>query len=360
MLRGRIRLMIGVLALTCVSASVQAQSSAADKAAAEALFDKGKKQLKEKDFENACRSLEESQRLDPGVGTLLYLAECYEQSGKTASAWATFREAAAFATKSNDAKREKIARGRAERLEGKLAKLVVEVPESVRVDGMQISRDGDEVGTALWGTAIPVDPGAHQITVKAPGKLDYKAEVQVPANGNVTFAVPPLEDAPPPPPHAEPPPQKPEVSPPASAAAPPGTDAGVTADSGSGQRTLGIVVGVVGLLGIGAGSFFGLQASSKNSEADDNCRSGEPTQCNQKGVDLGQEAQDAATLSTIAFGVGALALAGGIVLYATAPSEGSDAAHDPKRKLARVRGGELRLAPALAPGHAGVFLGGRF
>ncbi|MCB9584462.1 MAG: hypothetical protein H6718_03650 [Polyangiaceae bacterium] len=352
--------MLGVLALSCASGSVHAQSSAADKAAAEALFDKGKKQLKDKDFDAACRSLEESQRLDPGVGTLLYLAECYEQSGKTASAWATFREAAAFATKSNDAKREKIARGRAERLEAKLAKLVVEVPESVRVDGMQISRDGDEVNSALWGTAIPVDPGVHQISVTAPGKRDYKAEVQVPANGNVTFAVPPLEDAPAPPPHAEPPPEKPDAAEKPPESAPPGADVGVDTESGSGQRTLGIVVGVVGLLGVGAGTFFGLQASSKNSEADDNCRGADPTQCSQKGVDLGQEAQDAATLSTIAFGVGALALAGGIVLYATAPSGDEKAAGARRRNAARFRGGELRLAPAVAPGHAGVFLGGRF
>lgn len=357
MLRRRFRLLLGVVAIGCLSASVQAQSSAADKAAAEALFDKAKKQLKDKDFEAACRSLEESQRLDPGVGTLLYLAECYEQSGKTASAWATFREAAALATKSNDGKREKIARGRAERLEAKLAKLVVEVPESVRVDGMRITRDGDELGTPLWGTAIPVDPGSHEIRITAPGKLEYKSQIQVPENGNVTFAVPPLEDAPAPPPDPVKP--GPAATPaPDPAPGPTGGDAGVQADGGSGQRTLGIVVGVVGLLGIGAGSFFGLKAASKDSEADDNCRGSDPTLCNQTGVDLGQEAEDAATLSTIAFGVGALALAGGIVLYATAPS--GDTASSHSRRIARVRGTQVRLAPAVAPGHAGLFLGGRF
>ncbi len=351
------RLLLGVLALGCLSASAGAQSTAADKAAAEALFDKGKKQLKNKDFDEACRSLEESQRLDPGVGTLLYLAECYEQSGKTASAWATFREAAALATTAKDTKREKIARGRAERLEAKLAKLVIEVPESVRVEGIQVTRDGDEVGSALWGTSIPVDPGAHAITVTAPGKLEYKSTVDVPANGNITFAVPPLQDAPeapaPEPPAAAPPPT------PAPTPADPMADSGVDTADGSGQRTLGIVVGVVGLLGIGAGSFFGLQASSKSSEADDNCRGSDPTQCNQKGVDLGQEAEDAATLSTIAFGVGALALAGGIVLYATAPSGEATARSKGGRRVAR-RGSELRVAPAVSPGHAGVFLGGRF
>ncbi|MCA9633375.1 MAG: hypothetical protein KC766_37255 [Myxococcales bacterium] len=341
-----------------MSTVAAAQSSAADKAAAEALFDKGKKQLKDGDLASACRSLEESQRLDPGVGTLLYLAECYEQAGKTASAWATFREAAAFATRSSDAKREKIARGRAERLEGVLAKLVIEVPPSVRVEGMVVTRDGDEVGSALWGTAVPVDPGTHTIRITAPSKVEYQAEVVVPKSGDVTFAVPPLERKPP---EAEPEAQAlaPATSAPAPAPTPLVADEGTLAEDGSGQRTLGIVVGVVGLLGVGAGTFFGLQASSKNSEADDNCRSSDSSQCNQKGVDLGQEAEDAATLSTIAFGVGALALAGGIVLYATAPSNDA-AAGSARRRTARLRGTEVRLVPAATPSQAGVFVGGHF
>lgn len=344
----------GVAALISVNVSASAQS-AGDKAAAEALFDKGKKLLKEKNYSEACPTLEESQKLDPGVGTLLYLAECYEQSGKTASAWATFREAAGLAKIASDTKREKIARTRADRLESKLSKLVLSVPAAAQVEGLVVLRDGAEVIGALWGTAIPVDPGKHVIEARAPGKLDYKAEVDVPAGAeNTTFAIPALEDKPEPtkPPVTELPEETPEPTP----APPPVTSE--EPDSGSGQRTLGIVVGVVGLLGLGAGTVFGLQAKSKDSDADANCRPGDPGRCNQTGVDLGREAEDAATLSTIAFGVGTLALAGGIILYATAPSDSSGAEGSQARKAQRRK--LVRLAPLLAPGHAGMFVGGNF
>src|SRR5688500_5523674 len=89
------------LALGLYTSQAAAQASASDKAAAEALFDQGLRLMKQNSFSEACPKLEESNRIDPAVGTLLYLGECYERVGKTASAWATFREAASLATNSS-------------------------------------------------------------------------------------------------------------------------------------------------------------------------------------------------------------------------------------------------------------------
>ena len=63
-----------------------AQPSAADKATAEALFDAALDLMRKGRNEEACPRLEQSHRIDPGIGTLLYLAECYEKTGRTASA----------------------------------------------------------------------------------------------------------------------------------------------------------------------------------------------------------------------------------------------------------------------------------
>src|SRR6185437_15434982 len=67
--------------------------NASDKAAAEALFDAAKKLYADKKYAEACTRFDASEKLDRGIGTLLYLADCYEHVGRTASAWATFREA---------------------------------------------------------------------------------------------------------------------------------------------------------------------------------------------------------------------------------------------------------------------------
>src|SRR5437879_1284473 len=149
------RLMTGAVlfaAMIAHGAPARAQS-ASDKAAAETLFDQGKKLLAEGKTAEACPKFAESNRLDSGIGTMLYLADCYEKSGQTASAWAQFREAAAMAARQSDP-REKIARERAARLEPKLSKLSVSVG-SGDVSGLEIKRDGEALGKALWGIEVP-------------------------------------------------------------------------------------------------------------------------------------------------------------------------------------------------------------
>jgi tetratricopeptide (TPR) repeat protein len=72
----------------------RADASLADKAAAQTLFDEGRKLMAKGMFADACPKLAESQKLDPGVGTQFNLSDCYEKMGQTASAWAGFLEAA--------------------------------------------------------------------------------------------------------------------------------------------------------------------------------------------------------------------------------------------------------------------------
>jgi hypothetical protein len=100
-------------------------AGAADQAAAEALFNEAKKLVAAGDFEHACPKFAESNRLDPGSGTLLNVGACYEQIGKLASAWGAFNETAVTARNTGDAIRQDEATRRAAVLAPRLSKLSV-------------------------------------------------------------------------------------------------------------------------------------------------------------------------------------------------------------------------------------------
>src|SRR5437762_4686516 len=104
------------------------QSGETSRTAAETLFIEAKKLMEAKRFDEACPKFADSQRLDPGVGTLLNLALCYERQGKVASAWSTYRDAASAARTAGQADRENMARQRASALEPRLSRLTVAIP----------------------------------------------------------------------------------------------------------------------------------------------------------------------------------------------------------------------------------------
>lgn len=306
----RIPRLLVMLAALLVPSLAAAAPSASDRAAAEVLFDEAIQLLEAGNATAACPKLEESQRLDPGVGTLLYLADCYRAVGRTASAWATFREASYAAEAARQPDRVAIANAEAEKLKPTLSTVTLVVADRDAA-GLEVQRDGEPVSRALWGSPIPVDPGEHQFGASAPGKAAWSKTVVVAKGPSaVSIDVPALQAA-----------AAPLAPPAATTAAPaPATTPTPSSDSGSSRATWGWVAIGVGGAGIVVGSVFGVLASQDNEAADDECRPDDPTRCNQKGVDLADSASSKAMLSTVAFGVGLAAATTGVVLLLTAPS----------------------------------------
>lgn len=157
---------------------------------AEQAFREGRQLMIKGRFKEACPRFEESQRLDPAPGTLLNLADCYQQLGRTATAWTTFREAETAAVKSGQTDFAGEARKRAAALLPRLCKLAI--TSGVQPDGFAVTLDGKPV-TEQLGASEPIDPGSHEIAASAPGHRRWSKQVRVDQPGEtVTAEVPPL------------------------------------------------------------------------------------------------------------------------------------------------------------------------
>lgn len=319
-----------------MTASVCHAGPEENKADAQAAFELGRKLVLQGKFADACPKFEESERLDPGLGTMLFLADCYEKTGKIASAWGQFREAEAIAIKQSD-QREQIAHDRAVRLEPKLSKVILKVDPANKVDGLHVTRDGDDIGEGVWNTPLPIDPGPHELGATAPGKTPWTERVDIAKDpSTITVVIPRLADDP----NATAPaiatPLRRQVEPPPVA----------PTNTGSTQRVLGLSAMGVGVAAGIVGTVFGVVAKSKNDASNDGLCSADTNLCSsQQGVDERSAAKTDALVSTIAFIGAGVFVAGGAVLYFTAPKS--------KRPVAG-------LVPSIGPQSAGLQLGGSF
>ena len=268
-------------------------ANAADPVAAEALFDQGRTLMAERRYPEACAKFEASQRLDPGVGTLLNLADCLERVGRTAGSWARFREAASAALSAGQLDREKIARERAAALEPRHARVIVRPSSAGSVlSGLSIVRDGAPIERDAWGIAVPVDPGRHTFEATAPGYRAWASELVVTeADSGRTLAldVPRLEP----------------------------TGESSRGDAGSARRAIPLVVAGAGLVAIGAGTWLALDAKQAFDDASRTCTA---DGCPDAAVERGQSAGTRADVATGLLIGGAVAFGVGIVMYLLAPS----------------------------------------
>jgi hypothetical protein len=288
-----------------------------DPAAAEAAFVEARALLAQGKVAEACPKLELSYTLDPALGTLLNLGDCLERTGRTASAWVRYREAASMAVQQNQREREAIARARASALEPRLCRLVVRAEARAN---LEVSRDGVPVATAAIGLAVPVDPGSHLIEAKAPDVVPFSKRVDVAAPTKdgacpvTTVDIPTLEGErvqntlvakPTPTPTPRPIDLTPDPAPP------------TPSSRWALPHTLAVVAAAGGVVAVGVGTVFALGASSTKNDADGKCT---PAGCTAEGKNLLTDAGHKADAATVTFVIGGALLATGAVLWITSPS----------------------------------------
>lgn len=319
-----------VALLACPVATASAQS-AADKANAEQLFNEARQLMDEDRHAEACPKLEASNKLDPGVGTLLNLGTCYEAIGKLASAWGIYREAEDRAQKEGQVKRVDYARKQAVALEPRLPRLIITAPSKDEVPGLQVKRDDTAVARVQFDSKIFVDPGPVTVTASAPGYVEFRKQVTAVENEEVVVEIPILEKA------------AVETTVPITGG--PGPRGPVDGGGGSSRRLFGIIAGGAGVALLGTSAGIGLSARSKWDEAFDDGLCTDDNVCTAEGQSLTDSARTRANIATGVAVAGVAVVAAGAYLFFSAPSG--------DEKVARV-------VPSAGPDSLGLAVIGSF
>ncbi len=290
------------------------KARAQDVAAAEALFNEGRRLLDSGDTAAACEKFAESQRLDQSPGTGLNLASCNQRLGRLATAWGQYLVAKRLAQGQGRQAIADEAAAKAAELEPQLSyvKLHVQSPP----EGLKVAIGDTELAGAALGSKLPIDPGRQTLMVSAPDHQTLEQAIEVGEAGTVTEVIVPRLQ------------RKDDASP---AAAPPPTTAPDVEDQPpettpvQADHTLAYVLGGVGVVGVAGGVVLGLMASSKNDEALDMC-DGQTTNCPPGTIKKSDEAKGYSTAGIIVGGVGVVSLGVAAVLYFSGNEAAAEAA----------------------------------
>ena len=324
----RIRRVAAIVGQLLTAAPAFGAPTASEKAAAEALFKNGTELMQQQSYAEACSKFEASSAIEPGLGVKLWLADCYDRVGRTASAWALFSESAAMAQKSGQDDRARAATQRASELETRLSKLELAPPPDGLPEGASVALDGTAIPAGSVGSSLPVDPGDHTVVVSAPGYKSLTLQPTVPAGpASIRVEIIALTPAPKP---------RPTV---AKSAAPPEA----TSSPGHTQRLVAYSLGGLGIASLAGSAVLGLRAQSLNNQSLDHCLANEPNACDEQGATLRGQAQNFGNFATAAAITGGALVATGVVLLLTAPTSEK----------------QIHVGGWVSPTGQGLFVGGR-
>jgi serine/threonine-protein kinase len=284
-----------------------------DEDTAEKRFKEGHDLLDEKRYGEACQKFEQSQQAAPASGAQLALAYCQELSGLLATSWRSYLAAEDLARIEGHEERTRAAIERSDALKERVSTLTIVVPSSVaKLPGLRLSLDGKALSTTAFGTAIPLDGGAHYIEASAPERSGWNETVLIEGERHRKTVIVPGLDPLPVARASAPPVTSPLV------ASPPND---VPGDSGTNTaRHVSLALGAASLLTLGTGVFFGVKAYSKNdaSNSDGHCNS---AGCDPEGTELRNDAISAAQTSTWFFAASSVLALSSVTLYfVSAPS----------------------------------------
>jgi hypothetical protein len=292
----------------------QRDTARAAYARGQGLFAQGK-------YEEAQAAFQEAYDVVPNAVVLISLAECSVRLGKLDDAEALLQR---YLSDRPDAPDRDTVETKIAELRSTPSMIVL----STTPAGAQVALDGSDTGK-LTPVELTVTPGTHKVEVKLDGYLPIAENLEIKIGGRHELQIE-LQKAPPPPPPPPPPPVA-KITPP-----PP-----VRKDT---DPTAALwVTSIVGAAGLVTGTVLGFMVLAERSDYD-----AMPTE---KTADRGERL---ALFADVSFGVGAMALITGAVLYLTDDSASEPAPAATPAASAKLREPSFAVAPVAGPRIAGL------
>ncbi|HVY26484.1 MAG TPA: hypothetical protein VHB79_08010 [Polyangiaceae bacterium] len=265
---------------------------------AEALYQRGIQAFNAGNYVVACRFLSESYRLDPQLGALFTEATCEMRAGKLATAALHYQDFITRVDSLPPEARERQQERRSVAAEQRAA-LLPQIPTlRIEVRGRsttpRLTLNGNVLSEASLGIDLPVDPGDQVLEQRAASGAITIKRITLTAGEHQTLVVQLAENTTTPSP------------------------APAEGTNGAPRSVLPYVLGGAGLLALGAGGVTGALAIGQKNIVKREC---DGTSCSRQGLDAADAGKRDGLVSTIAFGIGVVALGAGIVLLATSPKE---------------------------------------
>lgn len=273
-----------------------------EKETARALMDQGDERFEEKNYEAALKAYVGAHAIMRVPTTALEVAKAHEKLGHLVEARDALLEAVRFPKGENEPAAFTTARIDAERhaqeLGERIPSLLVNIEGAVAGYEAHLTVDRVALPPAAAQLPIKLNPGHHVVLVSSDATYDASAEADLVERQTASVTI--------------------KLSP------KPISERGRKNPSPA-LRTAALLTGGVGVVGVGIGAFFGLQASSKQDDAncpDNRCKDA-------ASAEMLRDASSSATLSNVGFIAGGLLVAAGVTMFilsASSPEKTSNAA----------------------------------
>jgi hypothetical protein len=300
-------------------------------------MDHGDEKFAAQEYEAALKAYQAADRIMAVPTTALEVGKTLEKLNRLVEARDAFIRVTRYPQSPGESQAFTTARDTAQRMASEIGPRIPSL--ELKLTGLPpgadptVTLDGSPLQADLVGLPIKLNPGKHRVTASAPGfapaegeftlaegekkqlELTLKADGSAPAGASSETASDP--------------------------AAPPDQDSGVEAAPSRTLMWIGFGVGAAGII---AGSVTGLMSLSSAASAKDEC---DGNRCPPEVQDDIDASKSMATISNIAFAVGAVGIGVGVWQLLTV----KDA---PSEQTARAPGFALRAEPVIGLGHVGI------